>query len=283
MFIKEVTLKRNGVSSRLIRYVLPGIKPFNNFCSHFWLTIFAGIFFIPTVIARSLITVMEKIALIRNKWLDNYAEKQLKLLSNEDAAKWYYWNDASYTEHPLPLSRCELKRFKRIKQLRLRFLSSANDPRYDIIREKASQGNGAWCDTWVDKIRKQTTNPAILARAILLGKILTIVILLPSAVLGIYWSCMFIGSVFYWVYYHWLAVLFTFGIMIVTILIVLLLAGLLNLFILIPEIPWLCILGEKINNYIRICVAGITTFFSFFWTMIKTWKSNNCPGIIWKD
>ena len=129
MFIKEVTLKRNGLSSQLIHFVFPWAPVFNNYCPHFWLTILSGLLFLPVALVRgiwicfkvSLLGVgaaIEGLADFMEASATRSLESRLFSLSPEDIAKFLAWDRSTWRSNEfLPLPACEIKRFQKIAAL----------------------------------------------------------------------------------------------------------------------------------------------------------------------
>jgi hypothetical protein len=149
--------------------------------------------------------------------------------------------------------------------------------------------------------RKRNRKKVMIPRMMLLGKILGILIIIPAAIFLGYWLVMAIGWLWYWAVFYfpfvpWLTILY--------VLIGLALGGTILYVLYKATIALGSKLGsldfdscDRIRNFFKVVGApfiwigkalswffmGIGDAFIFVWTGIKSFKSNNCPAIIWEE
>lgn len=234
MFFKEIKLKKNGLSWKLYHYVFPWAPRFDNYCPHFWLSILAGILFIPAVLVRTtwkvlyrfgcgFVIITDAVADVMESFAINSLEGTLFGMSNEETAQWIAWKDNDWNDD-IPITKCQRKRFTRLKKAYWKLIEKK--PEYSVrdrLCEKiASVGFDyekwraeviARADARRAKIeleakrraetieRIETTTHAAATKMMPYAKVLSIIILIPVALWLAYWICMIIGWMFYWTAY----------------------------------------------------------------------------------
>ena len=244
MFFKEITLKRNGLSYKLLHFVFPWIPRFNNYCPHFWLTIAAAVLF-PIVFplrticfcGKMVILGIVKVFEVLGDGLDALAMKSLESkffsLTADELAKWLEWNDHSYKGSGyelIPLPVCEEKRFIKIRKMYWKLLGHGSDDlkarlRERVKQEKAELDYEAWKKELIardearkkkqalveqrrrerlEKIEASAKKSAV--KLMVFGKIVAVVIILPLCVYILYNLYFFFGWLWYWIIYVWMSI-----------------------------------------------------------------------------
>lgn len=361
MFIKEVTLKRNGWYIQLLHYVFPRVPLYNNFCPIFWLTVLALVF-VPFVFTfKSIIRffsyivdlfltpikrMLTKISLffdfLSKKSKENSREKaKRKALAiiekdKDEIEKAFFLNNNCHSDEYYG-NKCESKRLRKLweKLINYKYESASNEI-YDKIREiTMSFDEKKWSD-YFEKQRKQTFEKELLkqqqekerekirkekaeknkifyAKLINLSKYISVALLIIVGSIISYFLFFFLGWLWYWISYffidycNWQSILSimkdTFIVLILGIIvggfIFLIIKGIIKLFSNV-ELPsfslpigfhkWLCDFSYSFSNYFESLVlflskifSKIGTVFSFFIVGLKTFKSDNCPHVNWKD
>jgi hypothetical protein len=315
MFIKEVHLKRNGFSSKLIHFVFPWAPVFNNYCPHFWLAILAGILSPFATVIRAFVGIGRFIGYCWCKYEDyeqDRFEAKIRSLSKEDYEKFLYY---TYNDWTIPLPICIRRQYKKLQRSYKTSCKNFRDIRTDVQPHEYSLRMMDWAkelkrqDAARSKAnelkKKQLEERAAKRKAIIpiimnIAKVLIVVIGMPIVLYLGYHIFMFLGWCTYWIIHaNWIVIMQT---IFIIFLIVASIAILVEVILLLARIPfnkiskpsWMCVTWQKIKyishpvcveivSYCKIFGHGIAAAFSFFWIMFMAWKSKNCPAIIWKD
>lgn len=312
MFFKEIKLKRNHWSYRLLHWAFPNIPRFNNFCPHFWLTILAA-FLSPFLL---ILDVIMRTAMFLTKYLDEKHTSKYQKLVKEVASELN-----NYTDHDIKVAmairynyryvdKCKLGIYKRLVKI-LDILYINNDKslvdqgireRYAKIKNEFISENYTsekYCGPYFKRTKEEKEpikNKPWWPKLIKVSKVLFILILL----LILYPVIKLIGWCFYWIGYFFMHINYAavglfllkfFTIIVIGIILAAIILLLVKLFrrISLPTLPsigLMCHIKSAVRTFFKPIVfiaKVIKEVCIFLWEGIKLFEKNNCPGIIWVD
>lgn len=331
MFLKEVHLAPNHWSFRLLKWTFPWIARFNNFCPHFWLTILAIIILPFTLTLRIIYYVCIKWCAKAFssfiEWVDNSLENRFLFLTEfqQDlgiAADNIYGN-ALYEDLLDCAPQCERNKIRKYRKLfnllpyekqqeleaKFKAKKAEKDRKIEELREyyrrkreiqEKKEEEKAVKHALARQAKKERKN-VVIPRMMIAGKVLGVIILVPTALAATYYLFLALGWIGYWLIFyipkvHWLTILSAFVIIVIV-------CGL--VFLLIKFMRW--VISKMASQSLESCenwrkffrivgwpfmmifklfawmAIGIIDAAGFLWTGIKTFKSENCPAIIWEE
>ncbi len=236
MFIKEVSLKRNGLSWKLYHFVFPWAPRYDNYCPFFWLTILAGILFpiifpfwlflkLMKFITRLVIWGMDFVGNKFENFVTGSLEKCLFSLSGEDTLKFLRYRENLYDNDIYVLPVCEKKRFEKIRKLYWKLYRRAS---YDVLSKledkvKKEKVKFDWDlyikqlqdkqeayekkqlledrrrEERIKKIEQKAKNTA--NHLIPFAKVISVIILIPVAAFVCWKLILLLGWIWYWIAY----------------------------------------------------------------------------------
>jgi hypothetical protein len=240
MFIKEVTLKRNGFAWKLYHFIFPWAPRYDNYCPFFWLTILAGVLFpfvfpfwcvyrVIKYIVFEIVDIFDSLGDLMERFVIKSLENSLYSLSNKDIVKFLTWEEKRW-RRDIPLPVCEKKRFQKILKLYNRLMDKKgyNNDVQDVLKEKI-KGEKFDIDQWLndlaikqiaykrkqeldeqrrkEKIHKLDQTARNTANAIIpFAKVISIIFLIPIGIWLLWKICLGIGWCWYWIVYGFFAI-----------------------------------------------------------------------------
>jgi len=332
MFIQEVKLNKQHWSFKLLKFTFPGIKRFNNFCPHFWLTVIAIFILIPNLLIRGIwriLGVIKKpfewiVDSIINK-IDKIQENAIFNLSEQEQLLAVYCNSIDI---PSRLDLCERKKIYRLLKIYWRNSSAICD-KFDVtsnrkyfINQPNLSSDELKAQAILDKMIKESDEQrnkrlqhlkAITKKRekrqehfkvkkdkaipilMFLGKyiIMPSLILIAAYLVGylFYILFFFFGWLWYWISFffqnNWIEFLTVTGYIILMCgILVLLVLGLITTVNSVGDMKgckFCAFLGRMISFPFKYLWVISSSLFSFIWVGLKTFKSSNCPGIVWTE
>lgn len=310
MIFNEIQLSKNHWSLKLLKFVFPYISRFNNFCPHFWLTFLSLIIVLPVsiykvikfVFIKCMVTI-DNIVMYKIEHRFDKSSNENKILGAYFAYKDSYAPDALWR---LPIRTCEERKILKLIDL---FEHSSVEIR-DKYRKLIDTDKNTIQDikNMLDKLeeegaeyykkrdariadhkrKKQEREDKYKKHVPILikgTKIAIIPMMVVAAIYILYYLFFFLGWIWYWISVFFVgngSVLFSLLLIFIGCLLIM---GIVYVSykLLIKIVLTLnfgsCEFWRKIGKPF----VAIGNVLNFLWTGIKTLKSDNCPGIVWKE